>query len=56
MSKEDLIRAKEIYKAYILAMAFLPGNLSIFYGDEAGTQIKPGYHQCGYPDSSSDGS
>jgi len=38
MSKEDLIRAKEIYKAYISAMAFLPGNLSIFYGDEAGIE------------------
>ena len=38
MSKEDLIRAKEIYKAYISALAFLPGNLSIFYGDEAGIE------------------
>ena len=38
MSKEDLIRAKEIYKAYISAMAFLPGNLSIFYGDEVGIE------------------
>ena len=38
MSKEDLIRAKEIYKAYISALAFLPGNLSIFYGDEVGIE------------------
>ena len=38
MSKEDYERAKEIYKAYISALAFLPGNLSIFYGDEAGIE------------------
>lgn len=38
MSKEDYERAKEIYKAYISTLAFLPGNLSIFYGDEAGVE------------------
>ena len=38
MSEEDYDRAKEIYKAYISVLTFLPGNLSIFYGDEAGVQ------------------
>ena len=38
MSKEDYERAKEIYKAYISVLGFLPGNLSIFYGDEAGIE------------------
>ena len=38
MSKEEYLRGKEIYKSYLYALTFLPGNLSIFYGDEAGLQ------------------
>ena len=38
MNEEDYQRGKEIYKSYLYALTFLPGNLSIFYGDEAGLQ------------------
>lgn len=38
MSEEDYERGKEIYKAYLSVLAFLPGILSIFYGDEVGMQ------------------
>ena len=38
MSEEEYQRGKEIYKSYLYSLAFLPGNLSIFYGDEAGIQ------------------
>ena len=38
MDNEDYQRGKEIYKSYLYALTFLPGNLSIFYGDEAGLQ------------------
>ena len=38
ISQEDYIRGKEIYKSYLYALTFLPGNLSIFYGDEVGLQ------------------
>ena len=31
-------QGKEIYKAYIYTLAFMPGILSIFYGDEIGVQ------------------
>ena len=31
-------QGKEIYKAYIYALAFMPGILSIFYGDEIGIE------------------
>ena len=31
-------KAKEIYMAYVFSMAFMPGILSIFYGDEIGVQ------------------
>lgn len=32
------INKKEVYKAYIFTLTFLPGILSIFYGDEIGIQ------------------
>ena len=38
LSPEDYQKGKEIYKSYIYALLFLPGNLSIFYGDEVGVQ------------------
>lgn len=38
LTPEDYERAKQIYEAYIFALTFLPGNLSIFYGDEVGLQ------------------
>lgn len=38
LSKEDYERGKAIYKSYIYSLAFLPGNLSIFYGDEMGLE------------------
>ena len=38
MSQEELDRGKEIYKSYLYTLTFLPGILSIFYGDEVGLQ------------------
>lgn len=38
LTKEEIEKAKKIYKSYIFALTFLPGNLSIFYGDEAGIE------------------
>ena len=38
LSEEDYKKGKEIYKAYLFALTFLPGILSIFYGDEAGLE------------------
>ena len=38
MSDEEYNLGKRIYGAYIYTLAFLPGNLSIFYGDEIGMQ------------------
>ena len=35
---EDYFRGMKIYKSYIFTLAFLPGNLSIFYGDEIGME------------------
>ena len=38
MSQEEINRGKEIYKAYLYTLTFLPGILSIFYGDEVGIE------------------
>ena len=38
LSKEQYEKAKEIYMAYVFSLAFMPGILSIFYGDEIGVQ------------------
>ncbi len=38
LTKEEYKKGLEIYKSYIFALAFLPGNLSIFYGDEIGLE------------------
>lgn len=38
LTEEQYERAKELYKTYVATLAFLPGNLTIFYGDEAGAQ------------------
>ena len=38
MSKEEYKYGKMVYKSYIIALAFLPGIFSIFYGDEVGTR------------------
>ena len=38
LSKEQYENAKEIYMAYVFSLAFMPGILSIFYGDEIGVQ------------------
>lgn len=38
LTAEEYQRGKEIYKTYLFTLAFLPGILSIFYGDEAGLQ------------------
>jgi len=35
---EDYYRGMKVYKSYVFTLAFLPGNLSIFYGDEIGMQ------------------
>ncbi len=38
MSREEYELGKKMYKSYLYALTFLPGILSIFYGDEAGMQ------------------
>ncbi len=38
INKEDYQKGREIYLSYLMALAFLPGNMSIFYGDEIGMQ------------------
>lgn len=36
--EEQYNKAKAIYMAYVFTLTFFPGNLAIFYGDEAGVQ------------------
>ena len=36
VSKEAYEKAKEKLKSYLFALYFLPGNISMFYGDEVG--------------------
>ena len=38
LTQEQYEHGKEIYKAYIFTLTFMPGILSIFYGDEIGIQ------------------
>ena len=38
LDSEEYRKAREIYQAYVFTLAFMPGILSIFYGDEAGLQ------------------
>ena len=38
LSPEEYRRGKEKYLSYLLTLGFLPGNLTIFYGDEVGVQ------------------
>ena len=38
LTKEEYKKGKELYKAYLFALTFLPGILSIFYGDEIGLE------------------
>lgn len=38
LTKEQYEYGKKVYQAYLYALAFLPGNLSIFYGDEIGME------------------
>ena len=38
LTKEEYERGKELYKACMYALTFMPGILSIFYGDEAGIE------------------
>lgn len=38
LSEEQYQKGKDIYKAYAFTLAFLPGILSIFYGDEQGLE------------------
>jgi len=38
LSSEEYRRGKEKYLSYLITLGFLPGNLTIFYGDEVGLQ------------------
>ncbi len=38
LSPEEYRKGLEVYKSYLFALTFLPGNLSIFYGDEVGLE------------------
>ena len=38
LTQEQYAQGKQIYESYVFALNFLPGILSIFYGDEVGVQ------------------
>lgn len=38
LTKEEYEHGKELYESYVYTLAFMPGILSIFYGDEIGMQ------------------
>lgn len=38
LTQEQYDKGKEIYQAYVSALAFMPGIFSIFYGDEVGVE------------------
>ncbi len=38
LTKEEYSQGKEMLESYLFALTFLPGNLSIFYGDEIGLE------------------
>lgn len=38
LTKEQYQKGKDLYEAYVFALTFLPGILSIFYGDEIGLE------------------
>lgn len=38
LTKEQYNHAKNIYESYVATLAFMPGILSIFYGDEVGVE------------------
>ena len=38
LTREQYEYGKQVYEAYVFALTFLPGILSIFYGDEVGLQ------------------
>ena len=38
LSKAEYEKGKKLYKAYLFTLTFLPGILSIFYGDEVGLE------------------
>jgi len=38
ISEEDYKKGKKMYKSYLYTLAFFPGILSIFYGDESGLE------------------
>lgn len=38
LTKEGYIKGLKLYKAYVFSLAFMPGILSIFYGDEIGLE------------------
>jgi len=38
LTKEQYEHGKKMYKAYLFTLTFMPGILSIFYGDEVGVQ------------------
>ena len=38
LSKEEFEYGKKLYQSYLYSLAFLPGILSIFYGDETGLE------------------
>lgn len=38
LTLDEIKKSKDIYQAYIFALTFMPGILSIFYGDEVGVQ------------------
>ena len=38
LSEEEYSKGKDMYQAYVSALAFMPGILSVFYGDEVGVE------------------
>ena len=50
LTPEEYKKGKELLKSYLFTLTFLPGNLSIFYGDEVGLEgIGNLYNRRNYP-------
>ena len=50
LTRDEYEKGKDLLKSYLFTLTFLPGNLSIFYGDEVGLEgIGNLYNRRNYP-------